>query len=320
MTQQAQDKITITFKHKLLAVAMMALMVSHAEAATLKSEALISGANLTVGDLFDEAGAHADYALAPAPAPGKSMILRVRDLTRVADTFGIDWQPQTGLEQVTVKSARESIDRAELLKALTTAAGDTQLELQLPDHLNNFAVPAGHAGEMAVETISIDDTRQSFTARVALPSADGSQRIETLTGRAFRVIDVPVLKSAMKGGDLIGAADIEFIRLRRDMVPADALLKAEQLVGMTPRRTAPAGKALQSMDLDAPMLVRKGQLVTMTLKNGPIALSLQGRAMQNGSEGDTVRILNTSSNQAVEGVVTGLQAVTVMPPAKALLN
>ncbi len=320
MTQYTQDKATITFKHKLLAVAMMALMVSHAEAATLKSEALVAGANLTVGDLFDDAGQHASYALAPAPAPGKSMILRVRDLARVADTFGIDWQPQTGLEQVTVKSARESIDRAELLKALTAAAGDAQVDLQLPDHLNNFAVPAGRAGELAVETISIDDTRQAFTARIALPAADGSQRIETLTGRAFRLIDVPVLKSAMKGGDVIGNADIEYVRLRRDMVPADALLNAEQLVGMTPRRTAPAGKALQAIDLDAPMLVRKGQLVTVTLKNGPIALSLQGRAMQNGSEGDTVRILNTASNQMVEGVVSGMQTVTVAPPVKALLN
>lgn len=320
MTQHTQDKTTITFKHKLLAVAMMALMVSHAEAATLKSEALVTGANLTVGDLFDDAGRHADYALAPAPAPGKTMVLRVRDLARVASTFGIDWQPETGLEQVTVKSARESVDRAELLKALTAAAGDAHLDLQLPDHLNNLAVPAGRAGEMTVETISIDDTRQSFTARIALPTDAGSQRIETVSGRAFRVIEVPVLKSAMKSGDLIGQGDIEYARLRRDVVPADTLLNAEQLVGMTPRRTAPAGKALQAMDLDAPMLVRKGQLVTVTLKNGPIALSLQGRAMQNGSQGDAVRILNTASNQIVEGVVTGSQKVAVLPPAKALLN
>lgn len=320
MTPQPQEKTTITFKHKLLAVAMMALMVSHAEAATLNSEALVSGTNVTVGDLFIDAGRHADYALAPAPEPGKPMILRVRDLTRVASTFGIDWQPQTGLEQVTITSARETIDRAELLKALNTAAGDAQVDLQLPDHLNNFAVPAGRAGEMTVETISIDDTKQSFTARVALPAVDGGQRIENLSGRAFRLIDVPVLKTAMKGGDLIGPADVELIRLRRDMVPADALLKADQLVGMTPRRTAAAGKALQALDLDAPMLVRKGQLVTVTLKNGPIKLSLQGRAMQNGSNGDTVRVLNTSSNQMVEGVVTGMQTIAVTPPIKALLN
>ena len=320
MTPQEQDKTTITFKHKLLAVAMMALMVSHAEAATLKSEALVQGANLTVGDLFDDAGRHAEYALAPAPAPGKTMILRVRDLTRVASTFGIDWQPETGLEQITISSARQSIDRAELLKALNLAAGDIQVDLQLPDHLNNFAVPAGRAGELAVETISIDDTKQSFTARVALPTADGGQRVETLTGRAFRLIEVPVLKSAMKSGDLIGNADIEYLRLRRDVVPADTLLNAEQLIGKTPRRTAAAGKALQAMDLDAPMLVRKGQLVTVTLKNGPIALSLQGRAMQNGGQGDAVRILNTSSNQVVEGVVTGNQTVAVEPPVKALLN
>lgn len=320
MTPQANDKITITFKHKLLAVAMMALMVSHAEAATLHSEALVSGPNLTVGDLFTDAGIHADYALAPAPAPGKTLVLRSADLTRVASTFGIDWQPQTGLEQTVVKSAREAIDRAELKKALQVAAGEANIELQLPEVLNNLYVPTGAAGSFAVENINIDDSRQSFSARVSLPDGAGGQRVENINGRAFRVINVPVLKEAMKGGDVIGVGDVEYVALRRDMVPADTLLDAAQLIGMSPRRTAAAGKALQANDLDAPMLVRKGQLVTVTLKNGAIALSLQGRAMQNGGSGDMVRILNTSSNQVVEGIVTGEQTVSVTPPAKVLMN
>ncbi len=320
MTQNAQDKSNITLTHRLLAVAMMALMISHAEAATLKAEVLLDTPTLTVGDLFDGDVKHADYALAPAPQPGKSMVLRARDLTRVASTFGIDWQPQTGLEHVTIKSARVNIERADLLKALKDAAGDAQVELQLPEHLANFSVPATGAAHLQVESMAVDAARQNFTARVVLPAADGGQRVETLQGRAFALISLPVLKRAMKPGDVIAQADIEYITRRKDMVPADVLLDASQLLDMTPRRTAAAGHALQASDLEAPMLVRKGQLVTVTLKNGPIALSLQGRAMQNGGTGDTIRVLNTGSNQMVEGTVTGLQSVMVEPPAKALLN
>lgn len=320
MTQQVSETPTISFRHKLLAVAMMALMVSHAEAATLHSQALVSGPNLTVGDLFTDAGEHAAYALAPAPAPGKTMILRTADLQRVAGTFGIDWRPETGLEQVVVKSAREAVDRAALSAALAVAAGNARVELQLPDHLENLYVPAGQSAALTVESLDVDDARQSFTARLALPEADGGQRVEIISGRAFRVIEVPVLKTAMKSGDVIAASDVEYVALRRDMVPADTLLNATNLIGMSPRRVAAAGKALQARDLDSPMLVRKGQLVTVTLKNGPIALSLQGRALQNGSTGDTVRVLNPASNQMVEGVVTGEQTVAVTPPAKALMN
>ena len=320
MTPQTTEKATITFKHRLLAVAMMALMVSHAEAATLKTEALVSGANLTVGDLFDGDIKHADYALAPAPAPGKTMVLRTRDLTRVASTFGIDWQPETGMEQVTIKSARENVDRAQLLAALTAAAADDLIELQLPENLAALSVPAGGAGDLTVESISIDDTKQTFSARIVLPALDGGERVETLTGRAFTLVSVPVLAADVKAGDVISAADIEYVTRRKDSVATNALTSEDQLVGMTPRRTAAAGQPLQGNDLEAPMLVRKGQTVTVTLNTGAIALSLQGRAMQNGGTGDTIRILNPASNQVVEGVVTGLQSVAVAPPAATTLN
>ncbi len=300
---------------RLSAVAMMALMVSHAEAATLKTEALIAGSNVTVGDLFEGVVQHGDYALAPAPQPGKPLVLRAHDLTRVAETFNIDWRPQTGHEQVVLKSTAEPVGRDELLKALQIAAADMNTELQLPDHLNLTA-----NGTPRVENLSVDDQRQTFTARVALPQADGTARVETVTGRAFTLVQVPVLKTALQAGDMIGTADVEYVTRRRDMIPGDTLLDTGRIVGMTPRRGARLGQPLQANDLESPMMVKKGQTVTLSLKNGAIALSLQGKAMQNGGEGDVVRVLNPASNQVVEGVVSGFQTVSVTPPAAVLMN
>lgn len=323
MTHQLQSTIrkpTLPLTHRMLAVAMLAMMVSHAQAATLKSEAVVAGSNLTVGDVFDGAGTYAGYALAPAPAPGKTVVLRAADLSRVATTFGLDWKPASGLEQIAVKSAREAVDRAALLAALTTAAADANIELQLPESLGQLFTPAGQSADITVESISIDDRRQTFSARIAVPTADGVSRIQQISGRAFAQVDVPVLKTALKTGDIISDADIDYIKRRKGSVPADTLMTADALIGHTPRRMASAGQPLQSNDLELPTLVKKGQLVTVTLKSGVIALSLQGRAMQSGSTGDMVRILNTASNQVIEATVTGAQTVAVTPPSATLLN
>lgn len=313
MTAKTDSKISL--KHRLLAVALMAMIMSHAEAATLKTEVTLDG-NLTVGDLFDGAGEHAGYVLAPPPAPGKTMVLRAHDLTRVATAFGIDWAPQTGFEQVLLKSARQAVGREDLLALLRQSLGDDGIDLQLPETLPVLAV--GDGKRPAVESISVDQDRETFTARLSLPQSQGGPLFETVTGRAFSQVEIPVLKNAMAAGDMIGSADIEYVTRRANSIPADTIVDASRLIGMTPRRTAAAGRPLQPIDLKSPTMVKKGQLVTLTLKNGPIALSLQGRALQNGGAGDAVRVLNPASNQVVEGTVSGFQTVEVAPPSRAL--
>jgi flagella basal body P-ring formation protein FlgA len=65
-------------------------------------------------------------------------------------------------------------------------------------------------------------------------------------------------------------------------------------------------------------MVKKGEMVTLTLRNSKLALTLQGKALQGGAEGDVVRVLNTASNQVVEGIVTGPQTVSVKAPSNRL--
>ena len=67
-------------------------------------------------------------------------------------------------------------------------------------------------------------------------------------------------------------------------------------------------------DVAAPQVVKKGDTVTVTLKTNALNLTMQGRALQNGAEGDTVRIINTASNRTVDAIVTGPQTVTVTTP------
>jgi flagella basal body P-ring formation protein FlgA len=71
-------------------------------------------------------------------------------------------------------------------------------------------------------------------------------------------------------------------------------------------------------DIEAPALVKKGDLVTVVLKSGMLNLTVQGRAMQGGAEGDSVHVINTASNRLMEGVVTGQQTVAVQAPSDAL--
>jgi flagella basal body P-ring formation protein FlgA len=93
---------------------------------------------------------------------------------------------------------------------------------------------------------------------------------------------------------------------------------AADLLGRTPRRGIAAMKPVSAADVMVPPLVKKGELVTVALQDGSISLTLQGRAMQNGAEGDIIRVVNTGSNKIVDGIVTGTQAVRVRSSSSAL--
>jgi flagella basal body P-ring formation protein FlgA len=78
-----------------------------------------SGPAITLGDVFDGAGAVAGRAIAPAPPPGQVASLSAPLLAAAASAAGLDWTPPPGLESVRV--VRPGGMRATLPAAQSTA-------------------------------------------------------------------------------------------------------------------------------------------------------------------------------------------------------
>lgn len=64
-----------------------------------------------------------------------------------------------------------------------------------------------------------------------------------------------------------------------------------------------------------PELVRQNEAVTITYEAPGLFLSMRGKALDAGAEGDTVNVLNVQSKRTVQGTVTGPGRVTLAAPA-----
>jgi len=111
--------------------------------------------------------------------------------------------------------------------------------------------------------------------------------------------------------DIITKNDIDYIDVRSDTLSKNIIISANNMVGQTPRRGVSALKPLTSADIMMPEVVKKGQKVTMNLQYNAIHLTAQGRAMESGSVGDIVRVMNMSSQQVVQGVITGPRTIEI---------
>jgi len=279
-----------------------------------QNEVRLSADVLTLGDIFQDAKVNAGHVLAPAPAPGKTMILTAADLQRIADAFQISWQPDSSYTRLVVRrdAAAVSTDKIStaLKKKLAGIVGGSSYEIALDKRLGDIYVSGTTEPEISISNMDVSPAGGRFSANLALTTPQAKKNV-TVTGMAHRVLEVPVMNRRLRNGDVISAGDIDYIRMRASNVPESAILDPEKLIGQTPRRVLDAMETVLPDNISAPLAVKKGEYVTLFLTQGGLHLTARGKALENGASGDVVRVVNTASSRIIEGEVVGAQSIKV---------
>ncbi len=298
-----------------VSLVMLLAMTRSALAASIKDVTVIQGDVLKAGDLFDGDVNNADYVLGAAPQPGKDMILSARTLYRIASALDIDWRPQSTAQQVVVRRASVIIPASRIEEKLTEelrasgASGD--FKLLTNGAIENIVLPVDNEATFEVSDLRYDPQKDYFEASLVAPSKDKPLKRVSIAGEVEKFTSLPVLKTTMKNGEIIGMGDLDFIDVSIKSLPRDIILDADKIAGTTPRRIAAAGKPLSFNDVQPPLLVSRGEAITIFFKEGPLTVSTKGKSLQNGAMGDLIQITNITSNKNLSGVVTGNREVTV---------
>lgn len=73
-----------------------------ADPVTLRARIEANGPAVTLGDVFEGAGAVSNRAIAPAPRPGQMSTISVPVLAAAASAAGLEWTPPAGVMEVQV--------------------------------------------------------------------------------------------------------------------------------------------------------------------------------------------------------------------------
>ena len=113
--------------------------------------------------------------------------------------------------------------------------------------------------------------------------------------------EADVLTRSIVRGDTLTAADFA-----REDVPGSRsrdALDADAAIGMEAARNLRAGSVLRSRDVVEPRLVRRGDQVSISLRNGALTIGATGRSLDDGARGDRVRVFSETTNRTLEGIV-----------------
>ncbi|MCK4939119.1 MAG: flagellar basal body P-ring formation protein FlgA [Rhodospirillaceae bacterium] len=275
---------------------------------TLNSHVMVSGDVVLLGDIFTNAGEKSDQAVAYSPSAGQKAVFDAPWLGRVAKAFGINWAPISGLERAVIERNSEVIEadeiKAVLAQRLIEDGIDPSSEITLSNKSMRIYAPIGLGGELRVEDISHDRLSGRFSAKLLWQGENGSQKVR-VSGRVDRVSEIPVLSRRILRGDNITKRDISWIKVRSTSLQRDTVIDHADLIGMTAKRTIAASQPVRTSEIRRPLMVEKGSSVTIRLATPMMQLTTKGRALEQGSHGDIIRISNLQTKTVIEAEITG---------------
>jgi flagella basal body P-ring formation protein FlgA len=295
----------------------------------LRANIVVTGEVVRIGDVIDHAGSAAQIAIYRAPDLGTTGTLptaQVLSALRAHQVIGVDTR---NVGAVTVTRLARTLDARDIELQIARALehknglGDAgNLSLTFDRDVQDMRLEASNTGAMQPATVRYDQRSGRFdiTLEIANDSLATPTRLR-FTGTAVETVEAAVLGRNVERNELIKTADVVVERRPKAEVGGDAATR-ERAVGMQARRQLRAGQALKTADLVKPDLVQRDQTVTLIYEAAGLYLTIRGKALDGGAEGDVVSVLNLQSKRTVTGVVVGRGqvAISVATPRPALAD
>jgi len=84
-----------------------------------------------------------------------------------------------------------------------------------------------------------------------------------------------------------------------DMDIAGGVSDPFALVGKETRNAIYAGRPIRAVDVTAPAIVARNQLITLIYQNNALSIRTEGRALDRGSVGELISVMNLASRSTV---------------------
>jgi flagella basal body P-ring formation protein FlgA len=115
-------------------------------------------------------------------------------------------------------------------------------------------------------------------------------------------------------GDTIGENELTYATVDGAALMSGVPTRINEVIGQQARRMLSAGQPFRGEDVRRPIIITKGQTVTMQFIVPGVELTAMGRAMSEGGIGDTVTIQNPASYRMISGTVIGPGTVRATGP------
>jgi len=287
-------------------------------APVLRAQVTVESDIVRVGDMVENAGTAAQIAIYRSPDLGTTGTLPTAQVISVLQAHQVIGVETRDIKAVTVTRLARLIDAKEIESQVAHAIehrsglGDAaNLSLTFDRDVQDLRLDAWNNGALQATATRYEPRSGRFDVTFEINNDVNSVRTKLrFTGVAVEMLDAAVLTRNVDRGDVLKGSDVVIERRPKAEVGVDAATRGHA-VGMQVRRSLRAGQALHTADVSKPDLVQKDDNVTLIYESAGIYLTARGKAVDAGTEGDTVTVLNLQSKRTITGTVVGRDQVAI---------
>jgi flagella basal body P-ring formation protein FlgA len=305
--------IALTFTAVMLATPARANTPADPGVPTLKDTASVEGEFVRLGDLIENIGNNGRTPVFRAPELGQSGTIQVYRIIEAARANGVSVFDTRGISEVVITRAARTVPLAEIERAIAETAAKqigvddaNNVSVYFDSGVRPFAVEPNAATALRIVQFNYDPRSQRFDASVDMPgSTTIRKKAMRISGYLYESIEVPTLARAFTRGEVIRDSDIDMQRRPKAELTPDIIRNTAAVIGHAARRDLRAGIPLRISEMMKPELVGRGDTVTLTFESPGVVLSVRARAVEAGTEGDVIQVINPQSKRTVQATVDG---------------
>ena len=306
----------------LLAVTAVTALAQNSDdviaAPVLRANVTVADDVVRIGDVIDNAGTAAQIAIYRAPDLGTTGSLptaQVLTALQAHQVIGVDTKD---IKAVSVTRLARAIDAKEIQSQVAHALehrgslGEAaNLLLTFDRDVQDIQLESSYTGAMQPVAARYEPRSGRFDVSFEIGNDNNTKPSRLrFTGIAIETVEAAVLTRDVQRSEILKSSDVMTERRAKAEVGGDAAVR-DLAVGMQLRKQLRAGQALRVADLAKPDLVQRDDNVTLIYESSGLYLTIRGKAVENGTEGDVVNVLNLQSKRTVSGVVIGRGQVAI---------
>ena len=139
------------------------------------------------------------------------------------------------------------------------------------------------------------------------------------TGTAVETVEAAIVTRPLARGDLIKQSDIAIERRPKSEFSSEPPASASDIAGTRGAHQPARRPGLARVRPDEARAREEERDGAVHYEVPGIVLTMRGQALESGTEGDLVNVLNIQSKRTIQGVITGAGRITIRGPATARL-
>jgi len=284
----------------------------------LRASVNVSSDLVRIGDVIDNAGTAAQIAIYRAPDLGTTGSLPTAQILAALQAHQVIGVDTKDIKAVSVTRLSRTIEGKDIASQVAHALEHrnglgvaANLSLTFDRDVQDIRLDASNTGAVQPVAARYEPRNGRFdvTFEIANDNISAPTRLR-FTGTAIETVEAAVLTRDVERNEVLKSSDVVVERRPKANVGGDVAGR-DRAVGMQMRKPLRAGQPLRITDLAKPDLVQRDQSITLVYESPGLYLTIRGKALENGTEGDVVNVLNLQSKRTVSGVVIGRGQVSI---------